>query len=97
MKVSSKADIRFEKAIDEIKASQNKTILVLEDQVAEQKKEIAERDKTISDLRMQVAELLKDKASLQATIETLQQRDGLEKFIFPPGVADKKDQDTSRV
>lgn len=84
-------------AIDEIKASQNKTILVLEDQVAEQKKEIAERDKTISDLRMQVAELLKDKASLQATIETLQQRDGLEKFIFPPGVADKKDNDKANV
>ena len=83
--------------IEEIKASKNGEIATLKDQVAGQKNEIAERDRTIADLRRQVADLLKDKASLQATIEMLQQREGIDKFIFPPGVADKKDQDTSRV
>ena len=84
-------------AIDEIKASTNKTIATLEDRVAEQEKELTDKDETIADLRKRIAELQKDKASLQAAVEMLQQREGLEKFIFPPGVADKKDQDTSRV
>lgn len=77
-------------AIDEIKASTNKTIAALEDQIAEQKR-------TIDDLRKQVADLQKDKASLQVTVEVLQQREGLGTFIFPPGVADKGDQESTRV
>ena len=77
-------------AIAEIKEPYNKAIAALEDK-------INDKNEIIADLREQVAELLKDKASLQTTIETLQQRDGLENFIFPPGVADKKDQDTSHV
>ena len=77
-------------AIAEIKEPYNKAIAALEDK-------IKDKNEIIADLRKQVAELLKDKASLQATIETLQQRDGLENFIFPPGVADKKDQDTAHV
>ena len=77
-------------AIDEIKASANKTIAALENQIAEQKR-------TIDDLRKQVADLQKDKASLQVTVEVLQQREGLGTFIFPPGVADKGDQESTRV
>ena len=77
-------------AIDEIKASTNKTIAALENQIAEQKR-------TIDDLRKQVADLQKDKASLQVTVEVLQQREGLGTFIFPPGVADKGDQESTRV
>jgi uncharacterized coiled-coil protein SlyX len=77
-------------AIDEIKASTNKTIAALEDQIAEQKR-------TIDDLRKQVADLQKDKTSLQVTVEVLQKREGLGTFIFPPGVADKGDQESTRV
>ena len=83
--------------IEEIKASKDGEISTLKDQVAGQKNEIAERDRTIAGLRRQVADLLKDKASLQATIEMLQQREGIDKFIFPPGVADKKDNDKANV
>lgn len=83
--------------IEEIKASKDGEIATLKDQVAGQKKDIAFRDETIAELKRYIEELKKDKASLQATVEILQQREGLDKFIFPPGVADKKDQDTSRV
>ena len=84
-------------AIDEIKASTNKTIATLEDRVAEQEKELTDKDETIADLRKRIAELQKDKASLQAAVEMLQQREGLGTFIFPPGVADKGDQESTRV
>ena len=89
----------------------HETIAVLRQQVSDKNTQITDlradkerlikesdaKDATIADLRKHVSELLKDKASLQATIEMLQQREGLDKFIFPPGVADKKDNDKANV
>ena len=97
--VPSSLDRSFliEKEIGNTKSYMDKYIERLEKDIKHIENDNALKDEIIASLQKQVADLRKDKASLQATIEMLQQREGLDKFIFPPGVAEKKDNDTTRV
>lgn len=87
----------IEKEIGNTKSYMDKYIERLEKDIKHIENDNSLKDEIIASLQKQVADLRKDKASLQATIEMLQQREGLEKFIFPPGVAEKKDNDTTHV
>ena len=78
----------IEKAVEKATAYADKTISVLENQLADKDKQLAQRDEYIALLRQRIEQL---EAALNA------QPDETGKFLFPQGVADKNEEVRARV
>ena len=78
----------IEKAVEKATAYADKTISVLENQLADKEKQLAQRDEYIAVLRQRIEQL---EAALNA------QPDETGKFLFPQGVADKNEEVRVRV
>lgn len=79
----------FASALEEIKSSKNKTIAALEKQVRDKDKELEDKERTIK--------LLEQKIEVLEAMQHIDSSNSLKNYPFTPGVADKTEQDSTRV
>ena len=79
----------FASAIEEIKSSKNKIIAGLEKMVKDKDDQLADKERTIK--------LLEQKIEVLEAMQHIDSSNPLKDYPFKPGVADKAEQDTTRV
>ena len=79
----------FASALEEIKSSKNKTIATLEKQVRDKDKELEDKERTIK--------LLEQKIEVLEAMQHIDSNNPIKNYPFKPGVADKAEQDSTRV
>ena len=79
----------FASAIEEIKSSKNKIIADLEKMVKDKDDQLADKERTIK--------LLEQKIEVLEAMQHIDSSNTLKGYPFKPGVADKAEQDTTRV